>query len=219
MEDFVASKNIKIPQTLDDLIAGLYEAFSSDRVNVDYVHTLMSLYKSNPTEWKKFAKFDPHRYTRNLADGGNGKFNLIVLCWGEGQGSSIHSHADAHCFMKVLDGQLKESLYDWPEEEGQHMHKKAENIYKKNGVAYINDSLGLHRIENPSHSDTAVSLHLYCPAFDMCQCFDERTGHKHNSRVTFYSKYGERTPFCKFTDAVNDVMGGYTYDGHVPENN
>lgn len=26
------------------------------------------------------------RYTRNLVDEGNGKFNVIVLCWGEGQG-------------------------------------------------------------------------------------------------------------------------------------
>ena len=29
------------------------------------------------------------RYTRNLVDEGNGKYNLIVLCWGEGQGRSV----------------------------------------------------------------------------------------------------------------------------------
>ena len=29
------------------------------------------------------------RYTRNLVDEGNGKFNLIVLCWGEGQGRLV----------------------------------------------------------------------------------------------------------------------------------
>ena len=27
-----------------------------------------------------------HRYTRNLVEEGNDLFNLIVLCWGEGQG-------------------------------------------------------------------------------------------------------------------------------------
>ena len=26
------------------------------------------------------------RYTRNLVDQGNGKFNLMILCWGEGHG-------------------------------------------------------------------------------------------------------------------------------------
>ena len=42
------------------------------------------------------------RYTRNLVDRGNGRYNLIVLCWDSGQGSSIHDHGDSHCFMKVL---------------------------------------------------------------------------------------------------------------------
>ncbi|KAF9798713.1 hypothetical protein SFRURICE_014069 [Spodoptera frugiperda] len=45
-----------------------------------------------------------------------------------------------------------------------------------NDVCYINDALGLHRVENPSHVDGAVSLHLYCPPFDSCRVFDARTG-------------------------------------------
>ena len=57
------------------------------------------------------------------------------------------------------------------------------------------DSLGLHRIENVSHSDAAVSLHLYSPPFDTCDTFDQRTGHSNKVRVTFWSKFGERTPF------------------------
>jgi len=42
--------------------------------------------QSNPADWKKYANFDPYKYTRNLVDDGNGKFNLLVLAWGEGQG-------------------------------------------------------------------------------------------------------------------------------------
>lgn len=55
------------------------------------------------------------RYTRNLVDAGNGKFNLMILCWGEGHGSAIHDHADAHCFMKMLKGELCEVRYAWPD--------------------------------------------------------------------------------------------------------
>ena len=29
------------------------------------------------------------RYTRNLVDEGNGRYNLIVLCWPEGKGRYI----------------------------------------------------------------------------------------------------------------------------------
>lgn len=41
--------------------------------------------QSKEEDWQKFAIFDPAKYTRNLVDDGNGKFNLMVLCWGEGQ--------------------------------------------------------------------------------------------------------------------------------------
>jgi len=34
---------------------------------------------------------------------------------------------------------------------------------------HMRDELGLHRVENPSHSSKAVSLHLYSPPFKSCQ--------------------------------------------------
>lgn len=54
------------------------------------------------------------------------------------------------------------------------------------------DSLGLHRVENPSYSDTAVSLHLYCPPFEECSVFNQRTGHRSKAKVTFWSKFGNK---------------------------
>uniref|UniRef100_A0A8C9G615 Cysteine dioxygenase n=1 Tax=Pavo cristatus TaxID=9049 RepID=A0A8C9G615_PAVCR len=100
------------------------------------------------------------RYTRNLVDNGNGKFNLMILCWGEGHGKDP-SHGGP--FTKR-----------WP----------------KQNMKY---SIGLHRVENISHTETAVSLHLYSPPFDSCNTFDQRTGHKHKVKMTFYSQFGERT--------------------------
>ncbi|XP_029916691.1 cysteine dioxygenase type 1 [Myripristis murdjan] len=181
------------PETLDDLIKMLHEIFKSDNINVEEVQTLMESYESKPQEWKKFAIFDQYRYTRNLVDEGNGKFNLIILCWGEGHGSSIHDHTDSHCFMKMLQGQLKETQFEWPKSQGD-MVQKSQRILLENKVAYINDSIGLHRVENASHTEGAVSLHLYSPPFQTCQTFDQRTGHKNTVQMTFWSKYGERIP-------------------------
>ncbi|CAH1789684.1 unnamed protein product [Owenia fusiformis] len=182
--------------TLEELIAELQKVFQEDRINVEHVKAVLGAYTSRPRDWRKYAKFDPHRYTRNLVDTGNDKYNLIALCWSEGQGSGIHSHADSHCFVKVLDGDLRETMYDWPkpDEEGE-MKQKEINTYGKNGVTYINDSMGLHRMENPSNSDQCVSLHLYSPPFNMCKCFDQRTGHVAETKVTFWSQFGNRTPF------------------------
>lgn len=64
-------------------------------------------------------------------------------------------------------------------------------------LMHILDSIGLHRVENVSHTESAVSLHLYSPPFQTCQTFDQRTGHKNTVKMTFWSKYGERTPFVR----------------------
>jgi len=184
-------------ESLDDLIKKLHEIFESDHINVEEVHSVMSSYKSNAEHWTKFAKFDRHRYTRNLVDSGNGKFNLMILCWNESQGSCIHDHADAHCFMKMLQGELSEIRFDWPTsstENESELKQLGTSKLLLNDVCYINDSLGLHRVENPSHTETAVSLHLYCPPYKTCHMFDQRTGHKSECTVTFWSKYGEKTP-------------------------
>lgn len=100
---------------LSDLVEELHRVFAEDRVNVEYVQYLMESYKSDPAEWLKYAKFNKFRYTRNLVDAGNGKFNLMVLCWGEGNGSSIHNHPRSDCIMKILAGNLTEVRFAWPE--------------------------------------------------------------------------------------------------------
>ncbi|CAG9764437.1 unnamed protein product [Ceutorhynchus assimilis] len=178
--------------SLSDLIRELNKLFESDNVNVDLVHYVMKTYKSNPVEWKKFAKFDRFRYTRNLVDNGNGKYNLMLLCWGEGQGSGIHDHANSHCFMKMLQGSLEEIRFAWPEKEESELGEIGRTRLNLNEVCYINDSLGLHRVENVSSYDTAISLHLYCPPYDRCTVFNQKNGKKTSSTVTFYSMFGKK---------------------------
>ncbi|XP_064596375.1 cysteine dioxygenase type 1-like [Liolophura sinensis] len=200
-------KTTTAPNSLKELIRELHNVFSSDRVDIDYVKHLMSQFKSVKKEWKKYAKFDPFRYTRNLVDSGNGKFNLMILCWNESQGSSIHSHANSHCFLKVMQGSVKEEMYDWPKDTDHDLDTEVTDgvsekmvpreimIHESEAVTYINDDIGLHRVENPSHTDPAVTLHLYSPPFDACDTFDQRTGRRRASIVTFYSQKGRRTPF------------------------
>lgn len=76
-------------------------------------------------------------------DEGNGKFNVMAICWGEGHGSAIHDHADAHCFVKVLDGQLMETCFHWPSEseENEPLTEKSCVTYPKDGVTYINGTV------------------------------------------------------------------------------
>ena len=51
--------------TLNDLIEKLHQLFEDDVVDVDHVMQVFNSYKSNPAEWKKFAKFDRYRSILN----------------------------------------------------------------------------------------------------------------------------------------------------------
>ncbi|CAH0716813.1 unnamed protein product, partial [Brenthis ino] len=255
LEQLSIERPLKIDQQIDaleTLVVELHKVFSKNHVNVQEVQKLMAAYKSDPKHWKKYAKFDRFRYTRNLVDAGNGAFNIMILCWGPGHASAIHDHADSHCFMKVLSGSLEEVRYDWPynvepevlkklkkrqqrrccseseeingnlkeldindehvtsdqysyqncEEDGethcdsgydaQSMQEIGRTRLDLDDVCYINDALGLHRMENSSHVDGAVSLHLYCPPFDSCRVFDSRTGKPTEVQVMFWSMYGKK---------------------------
>ncbi|KAJ1931047.1 hypothetical protein EC988_009921, partial [Linderina pennispora] len=101
MQDLVKQLNITMgPHGLGD-----------DLIRVRQVKKLMQSYVSQATDWSQYAVYhEGTRYTRNLVDDGNGKYNLLVLVWGEGQASPIHDHAGSHCMMKLLDGELQEDL-------------------------------------------------------------------------------------------------------------
>ena len=80
--------------------------------------------------------------------------------------SSIHDHADAHCFLKVLDGRLKETQFAWPSksEPEKPLEPTGSRLYKTNEVNYINGmSKGRGRSTsmltlNPLHPN--ISIHI-----------------------------------------------------------
>jgi cysteine dioxygenase len=115
----------------------LREIFQCGEINTEEVREIMENYKSNRTDWKKYAHFDPHKYTRNLVDKGNGKYNLMVLCWPPGLSSNIHDHTDSHCFVKVLDGTLRETRFSWPSEENKPMEQTFCCDAQVNDVSYM----------------------------------------------------------------------------------
>ncbi|MCJ1244183.1 Cysteine dioxygenase [Trapelia coarctata] len=192
----------RLVQDLSDVL-GPSSGLDSADVDPQDIERLMQAYKSDPPEWLQYAWGDSSRpYIRNLVDEGNGKSNLLILVWTPGRGSPVHDHANAHCVMKVLQGSLRETLYDWPGIEGMTdgqsspLLKKKETIYEENEVTYMSDKLGLHKISNPDPKKVAVSLHLYTPpnavkiGFHM---FDEFTGRaNHVQQSHFFSKEGQK---------------------------
>ncbi|CAJ0931071.1 unnamed protein product, partial [Mesorhabditis belari] len=155
--------------------------------------------------WRKYEFWDPKRmkYYRNLVARWPG-CQAIILCWPEGIISPIHDHSNSSCFVKVFQGKLLETRYKMPTrilDESEkttvadrcRMEEIGKTEYALNDVSYMTDEQGLHSMHNPSHSEGAISLHLYFPSFTHCRCFNEETSLSHEGEMLFHTEQGQKT--------------------------
>jgi len=120
-------------------------------------------------------------YTRTTLLEGEG-FVVLLLCWSPGVMSPVHAHSDAttrvqsSCFMRVLEGELSETLYDNSAILGEDKvlaAAGAERTLEAGDYTYIDDNKGLHKVGNASGTTGAMSLHIYAPGWSTVQLYDE----------------------------------------------
>ena len=156
-------KNTTILQSLNDLISAL-----SDGERTTYNHIIHSL-QLEPNAFEKYANWSKDCYTRNcIAD--TEKFELILICWCAGHQTSIHDHGGEECWVKVVEGEFKETIYKQDEVGALKLTKT--KFSKKNDVTYMKDFMGFHRLEN-SANKRSMSLHLYAKPIRSCNVFNE----------------------------------------------
>ncbi len=156
------------------------------------VARLLADYLSRHADWKRFARFDPVVYTRNLV-GRNEHFEMLILCWNVGQLSPIHNHAGQNCWMGVLEGEIEETLFA-PPRDGRPgpLSALSSKLHAFGRVGFINDDIALHRV-GPTPGKRGISLHLYSKPIDECNVYDETTGRVVKSRLVYHSIEGVPT--------------------------
>lgn len=119
--------------------------------------------------FENFCSWSEECYTRNCIFE-NENFELILICWEKDQKTPIHDHDGEECWVKVIDGTLKEALYkDTP--SGPTQLKST--ISEKGTISYMIDFMGYHKLENISDR-RAMSLHLYAKPIKKCNVFDDQ---------------------------------------------
>ncbi|KAG2734070.1 hypothetical protein G9P44_003595 [Scheffersomyces stipitis] len=182
-------------QQLKSLL-GKDKGLASEDIDINEVRRIMENYTSNDMDWLKMALHDVSRnYSRNGIININNNANLLILVWSPGKSSAIHDHAKAHCCMKILSGELVESLYEFPQDEGSHMKCVKQTTMHRDEVGYISDNIGLHKISNPQSDKVSVSLHLYTPPYASmygCSMYEAANGRKHHVDMSkYYSWQGQ----------------------------
>jgi cysteine dioxygenase len=142
--------------------------------------------------WKKYALWEPmKKYTRNLIASDNETFTLLLLCWNPGKESPIHDHPCDGCWLRVCQGAVQETRYEINGVTDK-MEVTSDDIYTDDAPAFIKDSMGYHKVGNPSMSTPAITLHLYCPPFDQCKIWlnPDHASRPSKACMCNYSDYG-----------------------------
>lgn len=162
-------------QSLDELITAL-----SEGERTGYNHIIHSI-KLPINAFDKFSSWSNECYTRNCIVNNN-KFELILLCWEQGQITPIHDHGGEECWVKVIDGEFREVIYK--ENEKGELNFVKSSISKSKDVTYMKDFMGFHSLENLSKK-RSMSLHLYAKPIRKCRLFDEKTKTFINRKLTY----------------------------------
>ncbi len=102
-----------------------------------------------------------------------GRFSVILMVWGEGQGTPLHDHAGLWCVECVYRGSVRVRSYDLVEErpDGSCRFELAAEVVtgKGEGGALI-PPYDHHVIDNPA-GPPAATIHVYGGDMDWCHAF------------------------------------------------
>lgn len=115
----------------------------------------------------EYATWENSNYTRNCIQRTD-QYELILLCWEEGQETEIHCHGGEECWVYLAQGKLHEKRFTFEDE----LSLKNEFKMEKEGLSYMNDELGYHSLHNVANG-RSMSLHLYVGPIDECTIYDD----------------------------------------------
>jgi len=156
---------------------------------------------AEPRDWEQYKYFNDIHYTRNLV-AKSAKFEVIVLCWKQGQASRIHTHSGSQCWMTILDGAVEEEIYTLAHPGAKvsdlpfpgpcpELVQKSHHVHRVGQVTYIHDGLGLHRVKAPENLD-GITLHVYSPPITESRILDPSANTTSTRIPGYFTKYGKK---------------------------
>jgi cysteine dioxygenase len=129
-------------------------------VNAARMQHILDRIVPTPAEIEPHTLFSDRRYARNLVYKDH-RFEIMIMCWKAGQRSSIHDHAGSLGGIKILQGELTESVFG---RGANGMIKPIDSVDHASGASRVEETALIHQISNlQANNGTAVSVHIYVP--------------------------------------------------------
>ena len=165
-------------QSIDELVSALSEG---ERTTF---HDIVQSINVPTSAFEAYCSWSKDSYTRNcIID--NEKFELILLCWEPGQVTPIHDHGGEECWVRIVEGDFRETIYK--EDKEGVLNAVKSGVAKANDITYMIDFMGFHSLENLSDK-RSMSLHLYAKPIRSCKLYDVNTGELVEKNLVYNTK-------------------------------
>lgn len=119
-----------------------------------------------------YLRWDPKHYTRTCVVR-NSNFELLVICYGPGQRTSIHDYDSETAWVRTVMGEVVEERFQ-SEGDGGIRLRQASRLSTGEVVA-LERGNSIHRFSNAGMA-RAITLNLYAPPMNQWRVYDEQTG-------------------------------------------
>lgn len=131
-----------------------------ERIPLDELNGLIHQLRISIDDVMPFARFDDERYQRNLMRAGPA-YHALVLCWQNGQRSPIHDHRGSSCGVRVLKGEMTETIFEFS--PNGLIYPTSTSVAKEGTVCGSEDA-DIHQVSNLQPGDRElITLHIYSP--------------------------------------------------------
>jgi predicted metal-dependent enzyme (double-stranded beta helix superfamily) len=134
------------------------------------VHRIVSRLRATPGELARYQHWSDEKYTRTRFYEGP-RFEILVLCWQEGQMSPIHDHANSICSMLVLEGEARTTMYEV--RAGRGLVEEATTALAAGQITTVYGG-DIHKVGNAKGSGRRlITIHFYLPPIKEMLVWDE----------------------------------------------
>ena len=123
----------------------------------------------------RFRAARPDAYARRLLHRDEqGRYTVVVMTWGPGQGTPLHDHAGIWCVECVVDGQMEVVQYDLVGERAgtYHFTPQSRVTAERGSAGCLIPPFEYHTLSNARSDAASVTLHVYGGEMDHCHVFE-----------------------------------------------
>nr|WP_321222108.1 cysteine dioxygenase family protein [uncultured Psychroserpens sp.] len=125
-------------------------------------------------------------YTRNCLYR-DAYFELILLCWEQGQETAVHGHDGEDCWVYLLEGEMEEVFFSL--NDNNSLLEVGSKKVIANELTFMNDKIGFHKLKN-NFTGRSLSLHLYAKPIENCVFYDHVT-QSFKDKILHYDTFKE----------------------------